>query len=186
MKILSLTLIIVVGCLNGFSQSMVGTVEFQRNQLPAAVLELPYEPDVVSAALNESLSKKGKLKGTDLKGFTNYRNTQLSQNDSVNSDLYFKVERKSRKEKSTTIISLLLGMPKEAIAAENTVKYISMDQAKSYLNDLVPAIQAYNIEVQITDQTKAVSKAETKYKNLLDDADDLQKKESRFRKENRR
>src|SRR5687767_15425279 len=97
-------------------QAKDGTVKFQRTQQPAAIIELPYAPDMVRAAMNDYLSKKGKTKGNDLKGFTTFRNTQLVQNDLANADLYFRVERKTNQENNNSTVSLLLTAPKEGNA----------------------------------------------------------------------
>lgn len=53
---------------------------------------------------------------------------------------------------------------------------MDMEGAKNYLNDLALAIDAYNLEQTIKDQNDAVIKAEGKYKNLVSDGEDLQKK----------
>ena len=94
---LSFSLFLFAGIVYG--QATEGTVQYQKNEQPAAVIELPYSPDVVKDAMSDYLSKKGRSKGNDIKGFTTYRNTQALQSDSANADLYFKVERKSRQEK---------------------------------------------------------------------------------------
>ena len=166
----SLLLIASIVC----GQAQDGAVVYQKSQQPAAVIELPYSPDVVSDALNDYLSKKGKSKSNDLKGFTTYRNTQVMPYDSANADLYFKVERKSRQEKETSVVSLLLTIPKEGTAAN--VHYLNMEQAKAYLNELVPAIEAYNLELLIKEQNEKVIKSESKYKDLSDEGADLEKK----------
>lgn len=158
-----------------YGQAQEGTVEYQKSQQPAAVIELAYTPDIVTAAMNDYLSKKGKSKGNDIKGFTTFRNTQALQNDSVNADLYFKMERKSRREKQVTVVSLLLTVPTEGSAAAN-MHHLNMEQAKTYLNDLVPAIEAYNLELEIKNQNEAVAKSESKYKSLTNDGADLEKK----------
>lgn len=159
------------------SQSYNGTVAYQRTQQPAAVIDLPYNSDIVSACLNEYLSKKGRSKSTDLKGFTTYRNTQPVVNDSANADMYFKIERKSRRERDNTILSLLLRNPRPNPGTD-VLHHLTMDEAKMYLNELVPAIQAYNVEVEIEKQNEAVAKAEAAYKNLMQDQQDLEKKKS--------
>jgi len=163
------TAVLIVG------QAKDGTVKFQRMQQPAAIIELPYSPDIVRAAMNDYLSKKGKTKGNDLKGFTTFRNTQLVQNDLANADLYFRVERKNNQENNNSTVSLLLTAPKEGNANVDNMHYLNMDQAKTFLNDLAPAIEAYNLEQQIKDQNDAVIKAESKYKRLTDDGTDLEK-----------
>jgi hypothetical protein len=166
---------VLISCLI-YGQAREGAVEYQKSQQPAAVIELPYSPDIVKAAMSDYLSKKGKSKGTDLKGFTTYRNTQSLQSDSANADLYFKVERKSRKEKETSVLSLLLTMPKDDAANSNNLHFLNMEQAKNYLNDLAPAIEAYNLELVIKDQNKSVMKAESKFKSLNDEGNDLEQK----------
>jgi hypothetical protein len=158
-------------------QAKEGMVKFQKVQQPAAIIELPYTPDMVRAAMNDYLSKKGKLKGNDLKGFTTFRNTQpLQNNDVANADLYFRVENKKSQENGTSTISLLLTAPKEGDANAYNTNYLNMEQAKTFLNDLGPAIEAYNLEQQIKNQNEAVIKAESQYKNLTDEGADLERK----------
>lgn len=163
-----------------YGQAREGFVAFEKSQQPAAVIELAYSPDIINAAMNDYLSKKGKSKTNDLKGFSTYRNTELVQNDSTNADLYFKIERKSRKEKESSIVSLLLTSPKEGMGAN--IRYLNMEQARDYLNGLVPAIDAYNLEQQIKEQNAMVIKAESKYKALQDDGEDLVKKRENIEK----
>ena len=127
-----------------YGQAQEGTVEYQKRLQPAAVIELPYPPSVVDAAMNDYLSKKGKSRSNDIKGFITFRNTNPVQSDSTNADLYFKTERKSRKEKEVTVVSLLL-MPTEAQASTGNLHYLNMDDARSYLNDLASAIEAYDL-----------------------------------------
>lgn len=174
MKKISLSLTLLVFTTIVHAQASEGTVAYQKSQQPAAVIELPYSPDVVNAAMKDYLSKKGRSKGNDLKGFTTYRNTHLRPNDSANADLYFKVDRKSRQEKETSVISLLLTLPKEGTTGN--VHYLNMEQAKGYLNELAPAIEAYSLELLIKDQNEKVIKAESKYKDLSDETIDLEKK----------
>jgi hypothetical protein len=126
--------------------------------------------------MSDYLSKKGRSKGNDIKGFATYRNTQALLGDSANADLYFKVERKSRQEKEVSLVSLLLTTPKDG--APQNVHYLQMDQAKTYLNDLAPAIEAYQLELQIKEQNEKVIKAEAKYKDLAGDGADLEKKKA--------
>lgn len=180
-RLVSFCLLLVSGSI--YAQSHEGTVELQNRPQPAAVIELPYAPDRVSAALEDHLSKKGRSKGSDLKGFTTFRNTQQVQNDSVNADIYIRVERKSKKEKETSVVSLLLTMPGDStVAANNTISHLNMEQAKTWLNELVPAIDAYNLEMRIKDQNEEVKKAESKFANLANDGADLEKKRTGIEK----
>ena len=165
----------------GFTQAMDGSVKVAKDLQPAAVIQLPYASDIVSDALADYLSKKGRSKGTDLKGFTTFRNTQATA-DGANADLYFKVERKSRQEKGMTLVSLLLTAPKEGDVSGSNLHYMNMEEAKTFLNELVPTIEAFNLEQSIKDQNTAIIKAESKYKNLLEDGTDLEKKKTAIEK----
>ncbi|HYH15509.1 MAG TPA: hypothetical protein VD794_09820 [Flavisolibacter sp.] len=171
--ILSFCLLFIITI--AYGQAQEGAVSYQKRQQSAAVIELPYAPGIVMAALNDYLSKKGRSKGSDLKGFTTYRNTTPVENDSANADLYFKVERKSRQDKEISIVSLLLTMPTDGAVMANQ-HHLNMDEAKAYLNDLTPAIEAYNLELQIKDQNSAVTAAEARYKNLTNEGVDLEKR----------
>jgi hypothetical protein len=165
----------------GYGQAYESAVQYQDKLQPAAVIELPYPPSVVDAAMSDYLSKKGKSRSNHLKGFITFRNTQPVQDDSVNADLYFKTEHKSKKEKEVTVVSLLL-MPIEAQSNVGNLHYLAMDDAKAYLNGLATAIDAYNLELAIKDQNDAVIKAEAKYKSLADEGEDLENKRTGIEK----
>ncbi|MCW3073135.1 MAG: hypothetical protein JWP69_204 [Flaviaesturariibacter sp.] len=159
-----------------FGQAKEGSVEYNKKQQPAAVIELGASEDVVSRLLGEHLAKKGKKKAAEVKGFAVYRNTGILSNDSTHADLFFYTERKSRREKEITLLSLLLTTQQDGSAAGNKVRFLSMEEAKIYLDELMPAVDAYNLELEIKTQTEAVAKAESKYKSLLSDGEDLERK----------
>jgi hypothetical protein len=156
-----------------FAQATEGTVSFKKSKQSAAIIELPYSSDVVNASLNEYLSKKGRSKDTDARGFTTFRNTQQLQGDSLNADLFFKVEGKDRQSSK---VSLLVTQDVSKATATNAVNNMTMEQAKAYLDELVPVIESYNLEILINQQNDAIIKAESKYKSIRNEADDLDKK----------
>ena len=172
MKKISLLFSIILISVFSYGQAFEGAVQYQKQLQPAATIELPYPPSVVDAAMNDYLSKKGKSRSNGMKGFTTFRNTEPLLNDSANADLYFKTERKNRKEKEVTIVSLLV-MPNSG-----NLHYLNMDDAKNYLNGLAIAIEAYNLELTIKNQNDDVIKAEAKYKSLTKEGEELQNKKS--------
>jgi hypothetical protein len=179
-KIILFISILLISVLS-YGQAYEGAVQYQKQLQPAAVIELPYPPSVVNAAMDDYLSKKGKSRKDDVKGFSSFRNTQPLQNDSVNADLYFKTERKSRKEKEITVVSLLV-MPNDQQTNAANLHYLDMNDAKDYLNGLATAIDAYNLELTIKDQNDAVIKAEAKYKSLTNEGQDLENKRTAIEK----
>jgi hypothetical protein len=103
------------------------------------------------------------------------------QSDSVNADLYFKIERKSRKEKQLTVVSMLLTAP-DAASAPSNLHYMNMQEAKDYLNGLVQNIDRYDMDQKIKAQNQLLIKTETKFRNLVNDGQDLQKKKANIEK----
>jgi hypothetical protein len=179
-RILLVVFIVSISMLSN-AQAYEGRVEYQKKMQPAAVIELPYSPSVVNAAMKDYLSKKGKSRKDDVKGFSTFRNTEPVPGDSVNADLYFKTERKSRKEKEVTMVSLLV-VPTDVQTNTSNLHYLGMNDAKNYLNELALAIDAYNLEITIKDQNDVVIKAETKFKSLTSEGADLENKRTAIEK----
>ena len=151
-----------------YGQAKDGIVVYKKTHQPAATISLPYEPEVITAAMDDHLSKKGS-KSNDVKGFKTFRNTQFVQGDSMNADLYFKVIRNNRSEIGASIIYLMVGMPNEAIATRNQETHFTREHAKEYLNKLMPVIEAYNLELLIKQQNETVIKEEERYNKLVED-----------------
>ena len=160
-----------------FGQASDGLVTYQKKQQPAAVISLPYSAEMINMVMNDYLSKKGS-KASDIKGFKTYRNTRLLDNDSTSADLYFKVEPANTKDKVQSTVSLMVGVPNEDVANRNPGAQFNMEQAKTFLNNLLPVIEAYKLEIQIRDQNDLVIREEKKSKSMMDDGLDLTKKKS--------
>ena len=156
-------------------QAFEATTDFQRTTQPAAVIELPYTQNVVEKAISDYMSRKG-LKGSDSKGFTVFRSYKVRESQDYTSDLYFKIERKSRKEKDLTVVSLVVGKTGEDVKARVAPDNSSLDGAKELLNDMVGPIDAYNLEVQIKDQEDVLKKTQKKFDGMVNDQKDYEKK----------
>ena len=156
-------------------QAQAGEVEYNKRQAPAAIIELAGTPEMVNKVLAEQLSKKGWSKSAEVKGFAIYRSSLPLHNDSTLADLFFKTERKSRKEKDVTMLALMLTTQQDG-APGSRVRFLSMEEAKAYLDDLLPVLIAANLEIAIKEQMAAIGKAQAKLKSLGDDSIDLDKK----------
>jgi hypothetical protein len=160
------------------SQSRYVFIDFKDGQRPAIVNEFSYPESTVSKAIRDKMEKSG-FKGKDTKGYTMYKNVSLPELGSGTYDVYFKVDRKSKKEKDMSEVTMLVSRGNEVYITEADDAQ-TINNAKAYLDNLIPNVQAFDLEQQITAQQDAVNKAEKKYKNLLDDADDLQKKKRKI------
>jgi hypothetical protein len=96
-------------------------------------------------------------------------------------DLYFMVDRKSRKEKEIAVVTMLVSKGLDAFVTESTDATV-MSNAKTFVNNLMPNVVAYDLELQIVDQEDVVKKNEKKGINLVDDAAGLQKDKIKLEK----
>jgi hypothetical protein len=153
-----------------------GKVDHLRKDQPALIMELPYPPDVVEDAIKDYLNKKGS-KSNSSRGYQLFKDTKLSELDTEGSDLYFKVERKSRKEKDVSVVYFYVTRPNENFKATTTsAEMYNTSNARSFLSAMLPAVEAHNLEVEISAQEGAVKKAEKKYDRLTEDGENMEKR----------
>jgi hypothetical protein len=164
------------------SNTTESSIEYHKGDKVAAVIELPYPPDVVEEAIKDFLAKKG-VKDSKYKGFSIFRSTRMYDSDLNVHDLHFKVERKSRKEKDVSVVYLLVGRPGENVGLRTKDDRYKVDDGKGFLSNMAPSIEAYNLEVEIKNQDEVLKKAEKKMKNLQDEQKELQEKLEKNKKE---
>ncbi|MBA3674355.1 MAG: hypothetical protein H0W75_05250 [Chitinophagaceae bacterium] len=163
---------------NLFSQARYVFIDFKDGQKPALQNDVSYSEKVVSGAIKTKLGKMG-YKGKESKGFDVYRGVTLPELGAGTYDLYFKVDRKSKKEKDISTVTMLISRGNEVYITEAEDSQ-TINNAKSFLDNLFVSAAAYSLDQEIASQLDAVNKAEKKYKNLIDDADDLQKRKRKI------
>lgn len=174
-KLLLTSLLILALKMDSWSQAFATKVEYQKTQQSAAGIQLPYASGTVEDALKDYMAKKG-YKSTSSKGFVVFRGARLDSNDADLSDLYFTVERKSRKEKDETLITLLPAKSGQDILTDSSANEAKIEKAKSFLDNMAPFIGSQLIQLQINDQDASLKKAQKKMNGLMDDRNDLDKK----------
>lgn len=152
-----------------------GKTEYQKKEQAALIVELPYPPGVVEDAIKDHLNKRGH-KANSSKGYYLFKGTKLDSLSGMDHDLYFKVERKSRKEKDASVVYLFVTKPNENPAERLPAESSGLSSARSFLTSLMPAVDARSLEVDISGQENEVKKAEKKYERLADEANDMQKR----------
>jgi hypothetical protein len=160
------------------SQAHYVFINFKDAQMPAIQNEYSFPEKTVSKAIDDKLMKMG-YKGKESKGFTVYRSVVSPELGSQPHDLYFKVDRKSKKEKDNAVVNMLITSGNENFVSDSS-DVTTINNAKIFLDNLMPAVAAFDLQQQISAQQEAVKNAERKYKNLQDDADDFQKKKKRI------
>jgi hypothetical protein len=155
-----------------FSQAYEGKADYQKAQQPAAIAEFPYSSGMVENAIKDKLEKQG-YGGKESKGFRIFRGVRVPEISSDPVDLYFKVDRKSRREKDASMVYLMVSKGNDSISGDAQL----MSNARSYLNNLKPAMDGYSLELQIAEQESQVKKNEKKFDNLVDDGTSLEQRQ---------
>src|SRR6478736_9376580 len=113
MKKLLLTGIIACASLTMQAQVLPAEVKvkFIDKEKKAASFEIPYPTEIVEKAIEERMAAKGS-RPEKMRGYTLYRGVDVKQLGE-RADLYFKVERKSRKDKNVSVITVFAVSPNE-------------------------------------------------------------------------
>jgi hypothetical protein len=177
-RILLLLTVMFVFKTTTHAQAYEGRLDYQKTSQPAAIIELPYNQDVVENGIKDYMNKRG-YKSSSTKGFDVFRAAKFDDNDTDPSDLYFKIDRKSRKEKDVTVITLLPAKPNQDILARigDSTTSTRVTAAKSFLDNLAPYLDAHNTNVQVNSQQDILKKAQKNLTGLQDDQASLEKKQ---------
>ncbi len=152
-----------------FAQTYEGKIDYNKNSQAAIITEYNYPEATVEKTLTDKLERMGyKVKSS--KGFLIISNAVINSISSKPMEYAFKIERKSKKEKDITIVSLVMNENNINTTADNSSK------GKNFLTELSPAIDALNTDNMVNDQFEIVIKSQKKLKNLQDDQMNMEKK----------
>lgn len=178
MKKIWLTMIMTGLMATAFSQSRLGSVEYQKVNRDAVITEVPFPEKIILTAIEDSMQKLG-YKGKETKGFLVFKAVKLAALGDTPYDLYFQVERKSRKEKEQSLVTLMIS--KDFDNFLNTESdAAALDKAKNYMDNFRNWVAVYELEEQINNQQDVVKKNEKKMNDLQGEAEDLQKKKKKI------
>lgn len=174
-RIALLGLMIVLGYF-ARAQAYEGKAEHQRKAHTAAVMELPYPPDMAEEAIVEYMAQKGYKLSSSKGGLMTFKGVKLNSYNTDNNDIHFKVERKSRKEKDASIVQLIVTKENESLASRIADDRAGIEDAKSFLTGMAPHFESHHLEKSIVEQDNSVKKAEKKMDDLVEEQQDLEKK----------
>lgn len=181
MKRIKSTIVFLFMVVTGFAQVQMGKIELQKKDRQAIVLYSQYSQEIVEAAIVEHMAKMGN-KGKESKSLINLNKSNFHifkgariPGTHVDTDLYFKTERRGRKDKDESVVYLVVGKGvDEFVTTESDPTLI--EKAKEMLKDFIPHLDAYKLEVDIREQEEYIKKANVKLTTLMQDSTDLVKK----------
>lgn len=160
-----------------FAQARLATADYNKTMQPAVENNYPFSEKTVSRAIEDKMQKIG-YKGKDTKGYTVYRGVKMAELGPDTYDLFFKVDGK--KDNATVTLMISSGYDKFIGESDNSTV---IDNSKKYLESLLEVVAAYDLEQQIAEQDEVTKKADKRLANLVEDAEDLQKKKTRIEKD---
>jgi len=183
MKKLTAVLFACFAAYAAFSQSVTTSVSYNKTSQTGLMLELPYNQDVAEGFIVTNLKKtgyepqtKGSLfwKNNKINGFYTFKNVRLEGSDQP-LDLYFKVERKSRKQNDQSTIYMLVSKGNETFISSDSDEDI-YKAAKRFLNGFLEQSAVYKLDLDIKGQEDVVKDAEKRLNKLQDEEKNLTKK----------
>lgn len=184
MKPFFLLSLITMASIYVFSQSTPTSVKYNKVNRAALTLVLPYTEEIAEGTIVQKLKEigynpetKGALfwKKNTVDGYYVFKNVELRNTNRQLVDLYFKVERKSRKEKDQSVIYLLVGQGEDRFISSESEPLI-FSEATNFLNGFTTHSASFKLNVDIQAQEAAVKAAETKYTRLQEEEQTLLKK----------
>jgi hypothetical protein len=164
----------------GAGQAYESTIQYDKKKQPAIAIDYSYPPEAVENAIISRMEKIG-YKAKEEKGFLNkdkgflvFKNAYITEISKDKMDYIINVERKSRKESDESEFYMIMMKGDENAMVK--MEAYSLGKAKSFLNNLIPDIEAAHLEIRIRDQEETLAKAEKKLKNLQEDRIVLDKK----------
>jgi hypothetical protein len=180
MKQIIICLGITLSSICSMGQARDGTLSLNQREVaqPAALINLPYAPDIVQQALNDYLSKTSDKHHTEADSFLLSRNTLLVKNNLSNADMYFEIGARDKSHLNESVVYLKLNSFSRDLNNQETNDPVRFDmqQAKDYLDNLAVAIRPYASELQLRLQKRNLSMAQAKSEGLARHGKNLEDK----------
>jgi hypothetical protein len=181
-RIFIFLLIVTVYSATAFSQiAYDGTIEYNKKKQDAFMIDYPYPTEAAENALIKKMEGMG-YKGKEEKGLFNkdkgfivFKGAFVTDISANSMDYAFKIESKGKKDNAQSVIYLVI-LDKDGANAKTFFAAADAERAKSFLNNLQPAMEAAGLELQIKNQEEIVTKAEKNLKDLKDDKENMEKK----------
>jgi len=169
-------------CGFAIGQAKDGTAELQQTvtSQPAALIYLPYSPEVVKKALANYLSKISNREQKNAKEYLLSSNTLIVKSNKSGADMHFLIGLKDANNQNESSIYLKLNSSSNYADSAQTGIQFEMQDAKDYLDNLAVAIKPYASKLQLEIQQKNLSDAQDKNTSLVLEGSKLEEQRKRI------
>ncbi len=172
-KILSSLLFVLCG-LVAVAQSTTGTTVFGKVPQSSVIYELPFSEEIVLDALQKKMNSYN-VSAKKVKGYYVYRSVVVPEISSRPVNLYFSIEKKGRKDKNTSTLSMLIADNNDAFM-ESVNEVDLFRRGQDFVNSFDTAVNVSQHNFDVSAQEKEIDKITKKVKQLENEQDDLKKK----------
>lgn len=182
MKYIFTIFVALLSCTFAHAQApMPTTAEYNGQKYPGYLMQYNLPPDETKDVIVNKLKSEG-YSASKSKGYLVYRNTRLKDlNPDEAQDVLFKIERKSRKEKDKSIVTMIAAkagaIPEDKVKGAKSVAAIEPSaNSVAFMNSFQGNINLSAYNLSVSNQQDVVDKAEKKLKSLQDDQSKMEKK----------
>jgi uncharacterized protein YneF (UPF0154 family) len=172
-KYFLLSLICIACVITGFGQVGEAVVEFNKAKRTVKSMEISDAPDIVEQAIKNKMLKSG-YKPKESKGWMVFKDVHDPEISGERSDLYIKVERKSRKEKEASLVYFFASKPGDQ--ATPVPFESNMLSGDGFYSSVASYTTTARLEKDIRDQEEIIKKAQKKYDELIKEQSSLERK----------
>jgi hypothetical protein len=173
------------------AQSLPTTVTYNNTMQPALTLELQNSVEMTEGTILQKLKQtgydpntKGHLfwKKNKKEGFYVFDGVALPDLDNQKLDMYFKVVPKSKEDKASSVIYLMISKGYDNFVSPEGDAAL-WNSAQSFLNSFVDRTTAFTLETDIKSQEKAVKESESRLVKYQEDEKELNSKMEKLQQE---
>ncbi|MCO5237235.1 MAG: hypothetical protein M9933_13290 [Chitinophagaceae bacterium] len=148
-------------------------VDFNKTKRTVKSMEINDEPDVVEQAVKNKMLEWG-YKPKEKKGWMEFNDVNVQSITDERSDFYVKVERKSKRDKNTSVVYFFASKPGDQVTP--VALQGNMLAGDGFYNDITNLTTVERLERDIKSQEDVVKKTQKKYDDLVKDQASLEKK----------
>ncbi len=157
------------------AQITEGEVEFNKIKRTVKQMEINYAQEHVEQAVISRMSKAG-YKPAQNKGWLIFKGVIDPNISHETSDLYVKVDRKSRKDKEASVVSFFTTRPSDNTVATPMAAHMLGSETENFFTRITQSSRENKLEKEILEQEEITKKAQKKYDDLVKNQASLEKK----------
>lgn len=179
-KIILVPIVICMAISSVFAQAYEDKVQYDKDKQAAVAVDYAFREEALENAFIDRMRKLG-YKPKEEKGFLNrdkgflvFKNAQVSEISKDKLDYVIKVDQKNKKSVGESVLYLVILKDETNVIA--SMSNADIAKTKKFLNNLLPDVEAADLELQIRDAEQSLADAEKKLRTLQAEKEELDKK----------